>query len=379
MNVLLTCGGTAGHINPALAVARRLKNDDPNTGILFVGAEGGMETRLVPREGWDLKTVPISSFRRSFSREGIAHNRKTLRELRTALRLAGQIINEFRPDVILGTGGYASFPALRQGQKKKIPTLVHEANAVPGLTTKMVSRRADRVLVNYEECAGAYRHPERVIVTGMPVKEEFFSLSHEQTRRGLGLDETPFVLSAFGSLGARDMNHRMTEFIRLESDLEPFVHVHAAGSSGWEWLPEEIASAGVRLELHPSIRVLEYLYNMPELMTAADLMICRAGASTLSELTAAGLPAIIVPSPNVTNNHQEKNARLLEKRGGAIVLTEAECSGSGLFDLCVELLSDPKRLAAMSEAQRAAAVPDALERICALVRELGGADGPSAA
>ena len=370
MNVILTCGGTGGHINPAIAVAKCLVSRWPDTNILFVGAEGGMETNLVPREGFELRTVTISNFQRSLSLQNLRHNLGTAKNLVVAQRQASRIIDEFKPDVILGTGGYASFPALKQGQKKGIPTAVHEANAVPGLTTKMVADQADRVLVNYEECRSAYKDPERVIVTGMPVKDSFFTTGRTEARRALGLDDRPLIVSAFGSLGARDMNHMMTDFITLEADLEPYQHVHATGQYGWTWQPEEILNAGVDLRFHPAIHLQEYIYNMPELMAAADLMICRAGASTLSELTAAAVPAIIVPSPNVTNNHQERNARLLEQRGAAMVLKESECSGRKLYQLAGELLDDAAQLAAMRQALHEAAVPDATQRICTILYDL---------
>ena len=370
MKVVLTCGGTGGHINPALAVAKRLKSRDAGTEILFIGAIGGMEEDLVPREGFRLETVPVSNYQRSPSLKNMVHNVKTARDLTQAAHLTRNILKSFQPDVILGTGGYASYPALHQGQKLGIPTAVHEANAVPGLTTRMAAKNASRILVSYEECREAYPAPERVVVTGMPVKEAFFTTQRQTARRALGLDDRPVILSAFGSLGARDMNHMLTQFIRLETDLDVWQHIHATGRYGWEWMPQELVDNGVDLRLHPSIHLQEYIYNMPELMTAADLMICRAGASTLSELAAAGLPAIIVPSPNVTNNHQERNARLLEQRGAAVVRKESECSGQTLFDLANELLSDQARLASMRSALREIAVPDATDRICDILEEL---------
>ena len=370
MKVVLTCGGTGGHINPAIAVAKRLQSRDKNTQILFIGAIGGMEEDLVPREGFRLETVPVSNFQRSPTPKNLIHNLKTAEDLAKAAHITRTLLKDFQPDVILGTGGYASYPALHQGQKLGIPTAVHEANAVPGLTTRMVAKQASRVLVSYEECRGAYPDPNRVVVTGMPVKEAFFTTQRHLARRALGMDDRPVILSAFGSLGARDMNHMLTQFIRLETDLDVWQHVHATGRYGWEWMPQELVAGGVDLRLHPSIHLQEYIYNMPELMAAADLMICRAGASTLSELAAAGVPAIIVPSPNVTNNHQERNARLLEQRGAAVVLKESECSGKILFDLAEQLLSDQERLKSMRAALKQIAVADATDRICDILAEL---------
>ncbi len=373
MNLLITCGGTAGHINPGIAVAKRLEIRYPGTKILFVGAQGGMETDLIPREGFVLQTVPISNFQRRLSPANLVHNFKTLNNLRRSAHVAKKLIREFQPDVILGTGGYASYPALHQGQRLGIPTVIHESNAVPGLTTRMTANGAKKILVSYEECRSAYKYPQRVVVTGMPVKDAFFRRNRLEARRSLGLDDRPVIVSAFGSLGARDMNHMLSDFICLEADLEPFQHIHATGRYGWQWMPQELADKGIDLRLHPGIHLQEYIYNMPDLMAAADLIICRAGAATLSELAAAAVPAIIIPSPNVTNNHQERNARLLEQRGAAVVIRESECSGQRLFSLAGDLLADSHRLTDMRSALEEIAIPDAADRICTILAELAGA------
>ena len=305
MNVIFTCGGTGGHINPALAVAKLVRERRPDWGILFVGAEDGMERDLVPREGFRLETLTVSNFQRSLTPRGILHNVRTLRNLHSAFRKADRILADFQPGVILGTGGYASYPMLREGARKHVPTAVHEANAVPGLTTRMVAKGAERILVNFEESREQYENPERVVVTGMPVRQEFLYTSRAEARRQLGLDERPLVVSYWGSLGAREMNKKITEFmVREAADGDPFHHVHATGSFGWRWMPEYVAKAGLDLAAHPSIDMREYIYDMPCLMAAADLVICRSGASTISEVAASGTPCILVPSPNATGNHQ---------------------------------------------------------------------------
>ena len=216
MRVIFTCGGTGGHINPALAVAKLLRDRKPDAQILFVGAVDGMEADLVPREGFRLETLTVASYLRKISFSALRHNVRTAFEIRRALRRADEIIREFQPDVILGTGGYASFPMLKQGTKRHIPTAVHESNAVPGLATRMVADRVDKILVSFEECRGAYRHPERVEVVGMPVQEEFLYTRREDARRTLGLDDRPLIVSAWGSLGAREMNKKIADFMRLE-------------------------------------------------------------------------------------------------------------------------------------------------------------------
>ena len=371
MNVIFTCGGTAGHINPAIAVAKLLRERSPNSSILFVGADNGMETKLVPREGFELRTLTISNFQRKLTPQGIAHNFRTIRTIRRALQRADEIIDQFKPDVILGTGGYASFPMLRQGARRHIPTAVHESNAVPGLTTKMVAKGAERILVNFEESREQYENPERVVVTGMPVRPEFLYTTREAAREALGLDNRPLVVSCWGSLGAREMNKKITDFfVREIADGEPWNHIHATGSFGWRWMPQYVKEAGVDLSEHPSIDLREYIYDMPLLMAAADLVICRGGAATISEVAASATPCIIVPSPNATNNHQEKNARLLEGRGAAEVLLERDCYGGRLYETAQKLLKDQERRSAMRSALRQVAVVDAAEQIYSVLLEL---------
>ena len=371
MNVIFTCGGTGGHINPAIAVAKLLRERRPQCGILFVGADDGMERDLVPREGFRLETLTISNFQRKLTPAGILHNLKTARNLCGALRKADRILRDFQPDVIVGTGGYASFPMLCQGARRHIPTAVHESNAVPGLTTRMVAKRAERILVNFEESRQQYENPERVVVTGMPVRPEFLYTTRAEARQRLGLDQRPLVLSYWGSLGAREMNKNMAAFLAEEAAAgDPWRHVHVTGSFGWRWMPEYVKKAGVDLQAHPMLEMREYLYDMPLWMAAADLVICRAGASTISEVAASGTPCILVPSPNATGNHQEKNARILEGRGAALVLRESECDGASLFAAARDLLSDPERCRAMRSALRQLAVVDSAEQIYQVILEL---------
>lgn len=372
MNVIFTCGGTAGHINPAISVANLLRSRRPDANILFVGAEDGMENKLVPQAGYRLETLRISNYQRKLTPKGVWHNVKTLKNLRGSLKKADKIIRDFRPDVIVGTGGYASYPMLKQGAKRGVPTAVHEANAMPGLTTRMAADAADRILVCFEESREYYKNPDRVQVVGMPVREEFLFTTRADARARLGLDDdTPLVVSAWGSLGAREMNRTIAAFFALECrDGNPWRHVHATGSYGWRWMPDYVKELGVDLKAHPEIDMREYIYNMPDLMAAADLIISRAGASSLSEIQAAGTPCIIVPSPNVTDNHQEKNARVLERRGAAQVILEPGLTAEALYDAAKSLLEDEAKRAAMKKALHEMAVVDSAERIYRIVLEL---------
>ena len=371
MRAVFTCGGTGGHINPALAVAKMLRQRQPDSEILFIGAEDGMEQTLVPKAGFKLETIRISSFQRSLSPKGIVHNVKTAIDIPRALRKVDRVLKEFQPDVILGTGGYASFPALKQGAKLGIPTAVHEANAVPGLATRMVMHQVDRILVCFDDCREHYKERDKVFTVGMPVDEAFIYTKREDARRELGISpDEKLIVSCWGSLGAREMNKKIARFIQLESKDTPYRHIHATGSYGWRWMPQLIEGLGVDLKATPAIDMREYIFNMPTLMAAADLMICRGGASTLNEVAASGVPAIIVPSPNVTDNHQEKNARILERRGAAMVITESQCDGDILFEKAGELLNDLQRLSEMRRALQSMAVLDSTERIYRMLQEL---------
>ena len=371
MNVIFTCGGTAGHINPAIAVANILKERHPGCNILFIGAKGHMEEKLVPKAGYELKCLPGSGLSRSISFAGLKKNVKAVKHVLSAVSQCKKFICEFGADVVVGTGGYASFPALHAASKLGVPTIVHEANAVPGLTTKMAAKTATRVLVAYEESAAYYRNPEKVEVVGMPVRKEFVLTEKEAARKELGLDSRPLVVSAFGSLGARAMNYAMADFMKLEQEAGmPFQHIHATGSYGWAWMPDHINQLGIDVENCPGLDMREYIYNMPTVMAAADVIIGRAGASTLNEIGASGTPCILIPSPNVTNDHQTKNAKILADRGGAVLIPEGEDMGKKLYETVTELLSDHERRASMSVALRKAVVQDSAERITDMIEEL---------
>jgi len=368
MKLVFTCGGTAGHINPAIAVAKAFLQKDPACEILFIGSDG-LEADLVPREGFRLEKLKVSGFQRKFTPKAIWENPCTAKDLMISLKKAKKILKDFRPDAVIGTGGYASFPALRQGAKLGIATFVHESNAVPGLTTRMVADSVRCIMVSFEACRENYHDPEKVVVTGTPCREEFLYLEKKTAREKLGLDDKPLIVSCWGSLGAREMNKKIADFMVREDAEGKFRHIHATGSYGWKWMPELVQKMGVSLQDHPLIDLREYLYDMPTAMAAADLMICRAGAATISEITVSGTPAIIVPSPNVTDNHQEKNARVLEKAGAAVVFREEECSGESLYAAAKELLQDPEKLSSMRKALAELSVVDATERICKTVLE----------
>ncbi len=370
MNVIFTCGGTGGHINPAIAVANLVRERHPGSKILFIGAKGHMEEQLVPKAGFDLKCLEIAGMVRGKSVKAIAKNVKTVAATMKAVSDCKKIIRNFQPDVIIGTGGYACFPALMAGSQMKIPTCVHESNAMPGLTTRLLADRMDRVLVCFGESAQRYKNPQRVETVGMPIRREFIFGDREKARKELGLGNELLVVSAFGSLGARDMNETIAQVMKLEQKAGfPFRHIHATGKFGWEWMPDKVAQMGIKLQGSP-IEMREYLYNMPTVMAAADVIISRSGASTCNEVAASGTPAILIPSPNVTDNHQEKNASVLSNNGGAVLLLEKECTPQRLYDEIMALLTDEKRREEMRTKLRSSVILDSAERICEILEGL---------
>ena len=371
MNVIFTCGGTAGHINPAIAVANILKQRKPDCKILFIGAEGHMEEKLVPAAGYELITLPGSGLSRKLNMAGIKKNINAVKCVVNAVTKCKKIIRDFDADVIVGTGGYASFPAIYAGAKLGVPTVVHESNALPGLTTKMAASVATKVLVCFEESVKHYKHPEAVEVVGMPVRQEFITTGKTEAKKMLGLEDVQVVVSAFGSQGAKVMNQNVAGIFALEQeDGFPFHHIHAVGSFGWGWMPQKIRDNGVGYEKCPDLDIREYIYNMPTVMAAADVVIGRAGSATCNEIAASGTPCILIPSPNVTNNHQEKNARVLESGGGAVVVLEKDCTAEGMYALVKELLGDEARREEMSRNLRSMVRLDSTERICDIVEEL---------
>ena len=372
MKIVFTCGGTAGHVNPALALAGLIKERKPDSEILFVGARRGIEKQLIESAGWPFRTVEISSFHRSLAPKEIKHNLISLRNLLRSPGEAKALLKEFPASLVVGTGGYASYPMIRAAASLGIPAAVHESNAIPGLTTRLLEKHADLIMVGFEECRKNYRHPEKVLVTGTPVRGDFFRLTKKEAKAQLGMDDgRPLIVSFWGSLGAREMNRQMAEFLALEARSGiPFHHVHGAGKVGCIHMAEYLKDADIDLDRAPGLEVREYIQDMGVMMRAADLVICRAGASTISELTALGVPAIIVPSPNVTHNHQESNARVLANSGGAEMILEKDSSGRLLYDTARRILEDPDRRKRMSSAMSSLGTIDASEKIYAAVMDL---------
>ena len=371
MRFMFACGGTAGHINPAIAVAGRLKELMPESEFLFVGAKGKMEEDLVPRAGYPIELIEITNIQRSLSPAGIKHNVKTAVNVVKSLGISKKLIREFQPNVVIGTGGYVCFPVLKAAQMMGIPTVLHESNAVPGLTTKMLAGGVDVMMVGFEESKAAYEKSASVEVTGTPVRGDFRTYGKEAAKAELGIDpKEKLIVSVWGSLGAARMNEIMADFIADTYADSDFNLIHAAGRERYDTMMARLNSLCPAGCSRHGYDVRPYIYDMSRVMAAADLVVCRAGASTLAELALMGKPCVLVPSPNVTANHQEKNARVLERAGGAVVLTEQGLNSAVFRDTVLELIGDEKRLNDMAEAMRNAAPDDATERMTDVILNL---------
>ena len=364
MRIVFACGGTAGHINPALAVAGRIKELMPDSEFLFIGAKGQMETDLVPRAGYNIETVRVRALSREKTLGGLFHNISAAWHLVRSTIIAKKIIKRFKPDVVVGTGGYVCFPVLKAASLLGIPTAVHESNAVPGLTTKMLSGIVDTIMLGFEDSRKYYKNPEKTVVTGTPVRGEFAQYTKKSAKAELGIPmDKPLVVSVWGSLGAENMNTVMCGFIKLAGKNPGFTLIHSAGSEGYEEMVTQLRKTVPDYEKN-GMDVREYIYDMPRVMAAADLVLCRAGASTISELTYMHKPTIFVPSPFVTNNHQFKNAKVVEDAGGALIFEEGWFEPKELLDAVKKILSSVPEREKMSAAMEKLAVPEATDMIC---------------
>ena len=369
MKVLFAGGGTAGHINPALAVAGYLREKEPDAQILYIGAKGGMEERLVPAAGFSFRSITVAGFQRKLNWNNVKRNAAAAVHVFTASRDARRIISEFQPDICIGTGGYVAGPVIREAIKMKIPSLIHEQNAFPGVTNKMLSKHADRTMLAVADAQKYLAEGARCVLTGNPVRQEVIRADREAARQKLGLDDRPLILSFGGSLGARTINEAVAGLLTASAKTGRFQHIHGYGQWG-KWFPGLLKEKGIDLKKHPEFDVREYISNMPDCLAAADLVICRAGAITLSELQAQGRASILIPSPNVAENHQYHNAMALVNRGAAAILEEKDLTPEALCRKVDELFASPETIRKIEENARKMAITDANVRIYKIMKEV---------
>lgn len=347
MRVLVTGGGTGGHVNPALAIANTIKQNIPDAEIAFVGTERGLENQLVPKAGYKLFHVDVRGIRRSLS----LYNIRSLYLAAVSPIKAKKIIKEFKPDIVVGTGGYVSWPILVAASRMNIPTAVHESNAVPGLAVKKLVPYVDRIFTNFAVSAELLGKSGKVMQVGCPMLGEFGNLTREEGRKALEIKDSykHYILSFGGSLGAAAMNDMALELMRDYVSQHPDVkYTHATGGDHYEAVYERFLAAG--LDKFENIELCRYIYDMPQRMAAADLIISRAGAITISELARQRKAAILIPSPNVTDDQQTKNAKALADIGGASMIREPELAGGRICSAVASLLEDEERRVSMADA-----------------------------
>ena len=375
MKLLFATGGTAGHINPALAVASYIQQKYPDSQIMFVGTADHMESRLVPNAGFEFKTIEINGFKRSFSPKAIIDNVKTVSRLLKSEKDSKQIIREFQPDVVIGFGGYVSGPVLDAAVKIHCPTCIHEQNAYPGITNKQLAKKVDKVMLTVEDARSHMQAKNDVIITGLPVRGELLEKSKFQARIELGIaDDKPLVLSFGGSLGARPLNDAMLDILLEDSQKDDLYHIHSVGTNGLEYLEKFVENGfskrAENIYYKGNTEVRLYIDNMDTCMAAADLVIGRAGASSLSEIEAMGKASILIPSPYVAENHQYHNAMALVNRNAARILEEKDLTADSLKALMNELIADKDELTQIEQNAKNMAIVDARERIADIILSL---------
>ena len=360
MRVLISGGGTGGHVNPAIAIANYMREKNKNVQIAFVGTENRIENTLVPQEGYKLYYVKVKGLKRKLS----LHNIDALVKAFTSQITAKKIIKEYKPDIVIGTGGYVSFPVLSVAAKMKIPTVIHEQNAFPGVTTKLLAKSVDKVMISFEESRKYFGDESKLIYTGNPVKSEFFTVDYREAKNELSRDR-PMILSYGGSMGGEKINEALIDFMDRYSKNKNINHYHATGSIGYKKFSEVFNKKG--LNTYNNLFLSEYLFGIAKYMSAADIVICRAGALTLSELAVTRKAAVLIPSPNVAENHQYQNAVILEKENAALVIEEKDLTAELLAEKVEELFGDPFKITGMAQNIGRFATPDTLEKMYKII------------
>ena len=371
MKIMIACGGTGGHINPGLAIADIIRGHMPDAEILFVGTPDGMEAELIPAAGYEMDYVHASGIQRSISLENVRRNARTVRYMITGGIHAFTIVKRFRPELVIGTGGYASAPVRNAAQAMHIPTVLHEQNAFPGVTNKLLARRAAAVMMTFAEAEKYFPHGAKTVMTGLPVRGSMTKKNREQARRQLGVGSSMTIVSFGGSQGAKCLNDMMPDIMKWHLDSEMDIrHIHAYGKHGRDSFPEALKERGIADD--PRLRVTEYIHDMDVCLAAADLIISRAGASTLSELEAVGRASILIPYPAAAENHQYYNAMVLGKAGAAVVIEQKNLTPDLMKEHIAALYRDPEKRLAMHQRAGALFLTDTNDRIWNVISDILG-------
>lgn len=362
MRVIISAAGTGGHINPGIAIANKIKEHEPESEIVFFGTDRGLENDLVPRAGYQLKTIEAYGIQPKLT---IKNMKQIIRTMRSS-KVVKKFIDEFKPDVVIGTGGYICGPVFAAANAKKIPTILHESNAYPGKAVKMFAKRANKVLVGFEEAKNKLTNLKNVVVTGTPTKIKKLSISEDKKRQillQLGLNtDLPVILIFGGSQGAQKINEAVSELI-INNQNDNYQLIWATGPKQFDIIKKKLNSNNLDIDKIKNSKILPYIYNMEDLINICDLVVCRSGAMTITEIAIVEKPAIFIPLPSVRANRQEDNARVLEKLNAAKVILNSEVNNKILNEYIKEMISNKENLIKMGKNASSIAVKDVEEKI----------------
>ena len=370
MKAIIAAAGTGGHINPALAIANKIKQEEPNSEIIFVGTDRGLENDLIPRAGYDLKRIEAYGFNRKISLDNVKKMYKTFKSIGQAKK----IIQDFKPDIMIGTGGYICLPVALAASKLKVPIILHESNAFPGVAIKMLSKKASAILVGFEDAKKRIRNTENVVVVGNPSKVKKISFTNSQKEKilkeiGLTDIEKPIVLVFGGSQGAQKINESFINIISKKIN-EKYQIIWATGPNQYEIIKAKLQSLNINIDNISNVKILPYIYNMEEVMNCVDLVVSRSGAMTITEISIVGKPSIFIPFPYATENHQEYNAKVLEKVGAAKIILDADLDFNILNSTINEIISDKEKMCRMSENAHAVEIKNVEDKIYVELRRI---------
>lgn len=360
MKVVIAAAGTGGHINPGLAIANKIQKEQTQSEVLFIGTTYGLENDLVPRSGYPLKTIEAHGLSKKISFQNLKNIVGTIK----GIGQAKKILQEFKPDIVIGTGGYICGPVMMAARKLKIPTVLHESNAFPGKAVKMLSKKVNTVLVGFKEAKERLPNAKRVIVTGTPTKiKENFNIDKEKIKQELKLDsKLPILLIFGGSQGARTINNSILDLI-FSNQIVNYQIIWAPGPKQFDIIKQKLEEKNKDIKNIKNAKIIPYIYNMEEMMNLADLLLCRSGAMTINEIAEVGKPSILIPLPNVSQNHQEYNARVLEKVGAAKIILDKDLNGEILNQTIQQLLEKEETLRQMGKNAKKIAVSDIEDKI----------------
>ena len=369
MRVIIAAAGTAGHINPGLAIANKIKKEEPNSKIIFIGTTRGLENDLVPRAGYELKTINAYGLSKKVSLENFKNIFKTLKGYGEAKK----IIQEFKPDIVIGTGGYICGATISSAHKLKIPTLLHESNAFPGRAIKALARKTNTILVSFKDAIPRIKNSKNVIFTGTPIKIKKINYKKEEKEKiikdvGLSIKK-PIVLIFGGSQGAKKINDTIIEIIKNKTN-KNYQIIWATGPKQYDIIKEELETSRININNIENIKVLPYIYNMEEIMNIVDVIVARSGAMTITEISNLGKPSILVPLPNVSHNHQLYNAKVLEKAGAAKIILNDEINEENLNKTLEEIVLNKENMEKMGENALKVSTTDAEEKIYKEIKKL---------